>query len=105
MTNFTVWYARDLQTHLLNLPYEVDKAAYVHMGNFESQTLNSLYALLNDGLSAPNPLGSRERQDFIRHEMLHTSMSVGDLAEDRSTGKLFMCAPIGWESVTFKNNI
>lgn len=70
------------------------------MGNMTAYSLDCLFALLNDGdANNPSPLGTVERQAFIRHMKLHTSMSVGDIAVDRNDNISYICAPFGWEPI------
>lgn len=76
------------------------EGAYVLVGTVSARDVDELFALLNDGTSRPNPLGTAEKQEFIRAEFLHTSMSVGDVAIDKETGDALECGTVGWEKLS-----
>lgn len=76
---------------------------YTFMGRFKVVGLDDLFEFLNDAAAEPNPLGSPERQAFIRSNFLHTSMSVGDLAIDEADGQAYLCDSFGWKKVLKKS--
>ena len=75
---------------------------YTFVGRFRVVGLDDLFALLNNAAGTPNPLGSKEGQDYIRHHLLHTSMSVGDIAIDETDGRAYLVAPFGFKPVLKK---
>ena len=60
-----------------------------------------LFALYNDATSVPNPLGTKEKQEYIKKIGVgHTSMSVGDFivfGEDKKD--IFVVDMMGWKEV------
>lgn len=86
-----------------NLPFETpthyDSDNYTMVGRFKVEDLQDLFHFLNDALDEPNPLGCPESQLFIRKHLLHTSMSVGDIAIDESDMQAYYCASIGWQPI------
>lgn len=91
------WVYRSKETSLT-----VHRSSFELLGEYPATKLEHLFALLNDEVEGePNPLGSKAYQEIIRSKKLHTSMSVGDLAEDSSTGKLWLCADRGWKEVSW----
>ncbi len=73
---------------------------YRYVGTFEATHIDVLYGLLNDGIpEVPNPLGDPQLQDLVISGVGHTSMSVGDIAVDLETHKLWICASMGWREL------
>jgi hypothetical protein len=98
MAKFSVWYQREFRSSLkVRTTWNEDE--FVSVGKFIATDLEDLFALLNDGLEVGNPLGSQERQEFIRAQRIHTSMSVGDVAVDLETGQAYIVAPFGFSRV------
>ena len=96
---FKVWYKNDPSFRVDAEEKNVAIEDFTFMGRFKVVELDDLFELLN---TDNNPLGSFERQTFIRSNFLHTSMSVGDMAIDESTGLAYLCASFGWQQVTVK---
>lgn len=80
---------------------------FVRMVDFDSKSNKSfdemaeeMFALLNDGMETPNPLGTPEGQQFIRNNGVgHTSMSVGDfIIFNEET--IYICAGCGWNKMS-----
>lgn len=95
---FAVYYQKEFKASR-KTPTTWREEDYVFMGNITAESLDQLFAILNDGTDTPNPLGSVERQAFIRHMGLHTSMSVNDIAVDRNDNTSYICAPFCWEPI------
>jgi flagellar basal body rod protein FlgG len=68
---------------------------YTRMGEFEAEGLDKLFGLLNQ---EGNPLASHQYGSVVTAAQ-HTSMSVGDVAMDQSTGVYHICQPIGWTAL------
>lgn len=81
---------------------------YEYLGTFEAKDLDDLFTNLQDGRGG---LGHREgessaealvaavMQDLVVRKVGHTSMYVGDIAVDLSTGEAKACAVVGWRKV------
>jgi hypothetical protein len=63
--------------------------------------LNRMFALFNDGLDIPNPLGTPEGQVKVKQSGTHhTSMSVGDVIGLKD--KLWIVAGVGFRELRLK---
>ncbi|HMP28081.1 MAG TPA: hypothetical protein PKD85_00690 [Saprospiraceae bacterium] len=63
------------------------------------EILEKLFERFND---PENPLGSPEKQEFIKSNRLHTSMSVGDVVIFKVEGaedETWVCQNFGWNHI------
>lgn len=104
VSTYYVYYQKDFGWFYRSreAPLTVFKGSFELLGEHPATELEHLFTLLNDAVEGEsNPLGSKAYQEIIRSKKLHTSMSVGDLAEDSSTRKLWLCADVGWKEVSW----
>ena len=68
----------------------------------DGQICEMMFMHTNDGKD--NPLSNPQRQEFIKKNKLHTSLSIGDIVQITRDGKqtLYMCKGIGWKTLEIK---
>ena len=99
MTTFGVYYSKTMdQGRLFDVPTHWKREEYYFLGPYEANNKDHLFGILN-GAHGRNPLSASRLQEIISREKLHTSMSVGDVLIDSTSGKAYMCAMVGWTEV------
>lgn len=77
---------------------ETFDACYRYVGTFEADDPDALFELLQDGGGG---LGDETMQHYVLRHVLHTSMSLGDVAIQRTNGRLFQLQLEGWHELDF----
>ncbi len=91
---FKIYYQKKLTWHL-DSPTTFDMKDYVFLVNLEVNDLSDVFVSMQGEIWSP----AGEANDFIRGlNLTHTSMSVGDIAEDEE-GNFFFCASVGWDLI------
>ena len=104
MKRFNVWYKKgSVYVEGLDSP-KTRKDIY---DNYELVALvygndqEDVFTIMNGNGRGPNPLEHFLGQSYLNgySEVRHTSMSVGDVAEDVATGKLYVARSAGWYEI------
>ena len=72
---------------------------YRYVGTFESASLNELVEKLQNGGGG---LGDKTMQQFVIRHVQHTTISNGDIAVERDTGRIWFLALMGWKQIRLK---
>lgn len=69
---------------------------HVHLCTLEADSLDDVFSKMQGENWSPN---GESRALLEEKQLMHTSMSIGDVAEDMDTGKKFACAFVGWKEI------
>ena len=69
---------------------------YRYVGTFEAPDLNGLVEKLQNGGGG---LGDKTMQQYVIRQVQHTSMTMGDIAIERDTGRVWFLALWGWKQI------
>ena len=81
------------------LTLAVFERCYRYVGAFEAESLDELFTLLQNGGGG---LGDKTVQQYVIRPVKHTSLSMGDIAVERESGKVWLLALAGWKQVELK---
>ena len=69
---------------------------YMYVGTIEAASLDALFELCQNGGGG---LGDPTIQKFVCRRLMKTTMSVGDIAVEHDSGKVWLCGGMGWKSI------
>jgi hypothetical protein len=72
---------------------------YRYVGTFEAATLDELAGKLQNGGGG---LGDKTMQKYVIRAVQHTSLSIGDIAIERDTGRVWFAALGPWRQIKLK---
>ena len=69
---------------------------YMYVGTIEALDLEALFKLCQNGGGG---LGDPTIQKFVCRRIAKTNMSVGDIAVEHDSGKVWLCGGMGWKPI------
>jgi hypothetical protein len=91
---YEIWYARNPSFTAGVDPAKI-KETHALVKTLETDSLDEVFCLMQAENWSPNG----EARPLIRSlGLLHTSMSVGDVAVEHDNQRVWICAPFGWTS-------
>ena len=68
----------------------------MYVGTIEAKDLDALFELCQNGGGG---IGDPTMQKFVCRRIMKTSMSVGDIAVEHDSGKVWICGGMGWKAI------
>ena len=84
---------REMLRGLRTLDLATFDRCYRYVGTFEAADLDGLFALLQNG---GGDLSDATIQRYVLRLVKHTSLSMGDIAVERESGKVWLLGLEGW---------
>lgn len=76
---------------------EVFDRYYLYMGTIEAADLDDLFSVCQNGGGG---LGDPTIQKFVCRRVAKTNMTVGDIAVEHDSGKVWLCGGMGWKPLS-----
>jgi len=90
------------QLHFLNCEfYVVHPDLYIHVADVDCKAVGETFQLTNH---IDNDWWENDKVELIGLPK-HRSTSVGDVVEDMETGKLWLCCGVGWQQVSWTDDL
>lgn len=101
MTQYRVYYMKpecfSTFIHGEELPtHEKLSETHTELKTVEATSLGGVFAMMQGERWSPN---GEARALILARGLAHTSMSVGDVAENMENGKMWVCARLGWRKI------